>query len=379
MDWLVTLLQAERAGILARWLAAAMTQPCHRARPERAVSDHIPTLYDALVAVLGREPPVALDADTPVADPAVAAAAETHARERAEQGLRPAEVVVEFRLLRRELRRAVRTHVPADVPLTTAAGAELLLIDALDGVIAIGLAAFTTHAEAVREEFLATTVHEVRHPLTAIRGNAQFLRRLLQQGTATTERLLGLATAMEAETRQLAALVDAMAGASRAALGRLDLQPAAVDLAALTATVVQDLAAETAARVRVTLAPGTDARGYWDGEQLRRVLTNLLANAAKYAPPETPILVSLIGEAEAVEVSVTDQGIGLAPEELPALFRRYSRAPGALEQGIPGLGLGLYLCHAIVERHGGRIWATSPGRGRGATLHVRLPRRATAG
>lgn len=75
-----------------------------------------------------------------------------------------------------------------------------------------------------------------------------------------------------------------------------------------------------------------------------------------------------------MELRVTDQGIGLTAEELPLLFRRYGRAPGAFAQGVPGLGLGLYLCRAIIERHGGRIWAVSPGRGQGTTIHVLLPR-----
>ena len=80
------------------------------------------------------------------------------------------------------------------------------------------------------------------------------------------------------------------------------------------------------------------------------------------------------GDATALTCHVTDHGIGIPAEELPRLFARYHRASNALAERIDGLGLGLYLCRALAELHGGQIWVTSPGLGQGTTLHLRVPR-----
>ncbi len=86
----------------------------------------------------------------------------------------------------------------------------------------------------------------------------------------------------------------------------------------------------------------------------------------------------MTGDGDEVQVDVRDYGLGIAPEDLPKLFQRYGRTRDAMTRGIDGLGLGLYLCRGIVEAHGGRIWAESPGPGRGTTMHVVLPRRPGA-
>ena len=375
MPWLATLLRDRRGEILERWLIAVRGQPFHRGRPERAVSDEIPRLYDAVVGLIEREEAGAPDVGLVLDDPAIVTAARGHAHARAEQGLQPADVVAEFRLLRHDVRWLLRSHVPEDLPMRSAARSELLVVDALDSAIAVGLAAFTEQVEAVREEFLVTTVHEVRHPLTAIDGNAQFIERLLARPWMARERLATAARAIREETGRMATLLAALSDASLAAMGRLLPQTAEVDMVGLLEELAQALDPETAGRVRFDVEPGMDSRGRWDGLRIRQVVTNLLDNAAKYAPGVTPISVRVVGGADAIQLSVHDEGIGLDADDLPRLFQRYVRARTAQEHGIPGLGVGLYLCRAIVEAHGGRIWAESPGRDRGTTVLVRLPRR----
>jgi len=92
-------------------------------------------------------------------------AAQQHASTRAEQGLQPADVVAEFRLLRQEIWNTLRQHLPDQIPTSDVIGAQVMLNDALDGAITVGLGALTARLEAVREDFLATTVHEVRQPM----------------------------------------------------------------------------------------------------------------------------------------------------------------------------------------------------------------------
>ncbi|MBM4409628.1 MAG: sensor histidine kinase [Chloroflexi bacterium] len=90
------------------------------------------------------------------------------------------------------------------------------------------------------------------------------------------------------------------------------------------------------------------------------------------------VTIAVRAEPSVVQLTVQDHGIGLAPDEVAALFRRYARARSAVEREIGGLGLGLYIVRGIVEAHHGRIWAESPGRSQGTSVHVLLPRATVA-
>jgi signal transduction histidine kinase len=108
-----------------------------------------------------------------------------------------------------------------------------------------------------------------------------------------------------------------------------------------------------------------------DPARLERILVNLLSNALKFSPPESPVTVSFARRGDEVITSVTDRGPGIPPEDLPRLFQRYYRAPTADERQR-GVGLGLYITRMLVEAHGGRIWAESEV-GRGSTFSFSLP------
>jgi signal transduction histidine kinase len=374
LSWVTEALIARRQDILDRWLDAAAQQPFHQGRREHAVTDHIPRLFDALVELMRRAAPRWVNPLAPLDDPAVLDAATSHARLRAEQGLQPADIVVEFRLLRHEILRALREHVPDHVPTTDVVGAELLVNDALDGAISTGLDALVRRINEARDEFLALTLHEVRQPLTVIRAAAQFAQRLLAQPQPDTPRVLDILQQVISSTDEMARRLGRLLDASRIALGRLDLSPAEADLAALVRETIERLDPESARRVRLSIQRGLDTSGRWDAEQLRQVVDNLLSNALKYSPPHTPVEVRLYGTATRVGLRVRDRGFGIPPEELPRLFQRYMRTSEAERRGIEGLGLGLYVSRGIVEAHGGRIWAESPGLEQGAAFYVELPR-----
>lgn len=108
-----------------------------------------------------------------------------------------------------------------------------------------------------------------------------------------------------------------------------------------------------------------------DPELLAQVLRNLYENAVKYAPAGGQIVIAAVGDEERVTISVTDQGIGIAPEHVTEVFERFRR-PGA-EPTVRGMGLGLYLSRHLVQAQGGTSAARSPGPGRGATFAVTLP------
>jgi signal transduction histidine kinase len=361
--------------ILSRWLQATAAQSFHVGRRVTAIADHIPQLLDALISLMKRSAPRWLTPGPPLDDPAVLAAAQAHAQSRFEQGLAAVDIVTEFRLLRQEIGRALRLHLPPGAPTDDAAGAELLVHDALDGAISLALAGLTRQIEDLREEFLATIVHDLRQPIATIKGHHQLALSQLSRAEPDLGHATQLLQRAESETDRLGRLVDELSDASRVALGRLTLRAHERDLVELLHDAVERLDPFTAGRVGLERHPDDlDAHVEVDAELVDRVVSNLLSNAVKYSPPETPIHLVLSADGEALHLAIQDHGIGLAPDDMSSLFKRYSRAPGAVEQGVEGLGLGLYLSRRIIEAHGGRMWAESAGRGHGATMHLLLPR-----
>lgn len=380
LGWVADVLARQRDAVLAGWLEAAEAQPFHAGRRERAVADHIPSLFDALVAVLRRTAPRWAAAQAPLDDPEVLRAARDHARARFEQGLQAADVVTEFRLLRQEIGRALRRNVAQDAQPSDVVGAEVLVHDALDGAIGLGVAALADHVEEVREDFLATTLHDTQQPITVIKGLAQMALRGMDRAEYDPARLRETLRKINVEADRLAELLATLSEVSRLTLGRLSLEVVPTELPEVVREAVGRMPPESAARVRLALPPAGEARGDWDPRMLGRVVGNLLSNAAKYSPEDAPIEVTVAYDAptDTVELQVRDYGIGLAADEIAGLFRRYGRTRGAVDRGIQGLGLGLYLSHGIVEAHGGTIWTTSAGPGTGTTMYVRLPRSVPA-
>src|SRR5689334_486723 len=137
------LLRERRDEILSRWLEAARQQPFHANAPDRAVADHMPRLFDAIAAFLQRSGSIDGATGPPLQDEAVHAAARAHAQDRFAQGLTPADVLTEFRLLRQEVGRALREG--ADGGVSDLLGAELLVHDALDGATTLAVAALEAH------------------------------------------------------------------------------------------------------------------------------------------------------------------------------------------------------------------------------------------
>jgi signal transduction histidine kinase len=222
---------------------------------------------------------------------------------------------------------------------------------------------------------LATIVHDLRQPIATIKGHHQLALWQLARAEPDDGRAADLLRRAEAETDRLGRLVDELSDTSRVALGRLTLRAHERDLVELLHDAVERLDPFTVSRVRVERQPADlNARVEVDAELLDRVVSNLLSNALKYSPPESPIDLAVWADGDALHLAIRDHGIGLAPDEVNSLFQRYSRAHGAVERGVEGIGLGLYLSRRIIEAHGGRMWAESDGRGRGATIHVLLPR-----
>ena len=221
--------------------------------------------------------------------------------------------------------------------------------------------------QAMRDDNVRAISHDLRNPLTVIQVNAQLLeRRLAKQGLGRDEEM---ARSIVQQSKLLTAMTQDLAEALRLEAGGVELRLEPLDAAAFVREVCGRLSLPEQDRLRLVL-PATPQAVLADQTRLERILSNLLSNAFKYSPPDTPVEVRVEGRSETVTVAVTDQGPGLTAEEQASLFKRYSRTQRA--QGSPGLGLGLYITRALVEAHGGAVWVESRP-GQGATFAFTLP------
>lgn len=226
--------------------------------------------------------------------------------------------------------------------------------------------------DRLKEEFITTASHDLKGPLTSIRGYAQLLLRRVRAPAPNLHQLVQGLTEIDAQTAAMARLLDDLLDASRLQDGRLQLRTAPCDLGACLDTVLARLNPQERARVDVALSDAPLA-GEWEPQRIEQVLANLVGNALKYSPERERVSVTVDRRAREIEVAVGDRGMGIPPEERPRLFGRFHRTPQALASGLSGTGLGLYIAQGIVAAHGGRIWVESPGEGQGSTFRFTVP------
>ena len=224
--------------------------------------------------------------------------------------------------------------------------------------------------ERLRVEFLGLVSHELRAPLTSIKGS-----------TAT---VLGAAPALDpAEMLQFFRIIDEQADHMRGLIsdlldaGRIKTGTLSVTLEPTAVSILVDQARKTFLSgggrhvIQIDLPPDLP-RVMADRRRIVQVLNNLLSNSSRNSPESAPIRVSAVRDDVYVAVSVSDKGRGVPAELLPHLFRKYARVPGD-DRGIAGSGLGLAICKGLVEAHGGRIRAESGGPGMGARFTFTIP------
>ena len=223
-----------------------------------------------------------------------------------------------------------------------------------------------------RETFISLVAHELRTPLTVISGQAQFMERHMHDEARRAESLRKI----RVQTKRLQRLIDDLLDVSRIASGTFEMAPEMIDLAALAKSTVEEQQATTQRHTLHLEAPSEPLMGLWDRLRLSQALSNLLSNAIKYSEGgEVHVRIRLLEEE--VQVTVQDQGVGMTAEEIDQLFQLYSRLQRTRK--IAGNGLGLYLTRGIIEAHGGRLWASSPGPDQGSTFTFTLPLRRAAG
>ena len=232
--------------------------------------------------------------------------------------------------------------------------------------------------ERMRSEFIGMVSHELRAPLTSIKGS-----------TAT---VLGASSAVEsAEMREFFRIIDEQADHMRGLIGDL-LDAGRIDTGTLSVTPEPSEVAALVDQARNTFLSGGGGhsilidlapdlpRVMADRPRVIQVLNNLFANSARLSPESSPIRVTAVRDGVHVAISVSDEGRGVAPERLPYLFQKYTGPGGGDEgRGLGGTGLGLAICKGLVEAHGGRIRAASAGEGHGTRITFTVPATEEAG
>jgi PAS domain S-box-containing protein len=233
------------------------------------------------------------------------------------------------------------------------------------------LAADLSEADRLKTEFLATLAHELRNPLAPIRTGLQLMQRA-GNDPATLMRVQGI---MDRQLDHLVHLVDDLLDLARITRGQVELKRQWVDLGQiLSGAVDTSMPLIEAARHQLQLdLPKQPVRLYADPTRLTQVVSNLLNNAAKYTPRGGHIELAASVEGDEVLVTVSDNGIGIAPGALPDVFKMFTQVGGPGPNAHGGLGIGLSLVRTFTELHGGSVSAASGGPGAGSTFTVRLP------
>jgi signal transduction histidine kinase len=257
-------------------------------------------------------------------------------------------------------------------------------VQSADGEVVAGV--MTLHditdlliGEREREQFLSIVSHELRTPLTPLKALAQLvrsrMRRAQTQGTdLDMESLDRNLAAIERQVDRMNGLVNDLLSVSRAEKGSLRMERVRYDLAVVVREVVQryiDATLEEGRHVFTVEAPAS-VPAHGDQSRVEQLLMNLVGNAVKYSPSGGNVRVAVTAADGSAEIAITDQGIGIPPDEISKLGHPFVRGAGRANS-FAGMGVGLYVARIVAEAHAGSLGLESDGDGKGTTVRVKLP------
>jgi len=225
--------------------------------------------------------------------------------------------------------------------------------------------------DRLKDEFVLTASHELRSPLTSVQGFAELL--MLDKDSLTPRQRETVEIILD-NCRHLVRLLNDLLDLARSDAGRLSIRPQPTEVAPLVEDVVRTMRAQTEASsqsLTEQVEPGLPLINV-EADRIRQILVNLLTNAHEYTPEGASIGVTARTVGAEVEISVSDNGPGIPPDQLERIFERFTRGDAGLTQRVGGTGLGLAISKSLVELHGGSIRAESTV-GQGSTFHLRLP------
>jgi signal transduction histidine kinase len=230
-----------------------------------------------------------------------------------------------------------------------------------------------TQLDKLKSEFLSFASHQIKAPMTVVKGYAQ----LIMDGSygPVTDKLREVVEKIKSSSDRMIGLVDTFLNLRRIDEGRIQYRMESVNLGDLTASIVDEMR-QLADTKGLRLSLRTPSRSWSvsaDTQHLRQVIQNLVDNSIKYTDKGSVDVGIVEGATPNTAVlEVRDTGRGISRELAPKLFEQFSRDQ-SISKEIAGTGLGLYIARRIIEAHKGRIWATSPGPGKGSTFAIELP------
>lgn len=226
-------------------------------------------------------------------------------------------------------------------------------------------------ANAAKDVFMSMITHELKTPLTALKGITQIISRRVERGKQVELKNLAL---LESSVRRMELLVNDLLNTSLIEAGMFALHRQPCDLVSVCEETLVEYRTSMGASLKVeTLVERLESNV--DKERIGQVMLNLLSNARKYSPKDSYITVRIERQRNEACISVKDQGVGISPEKLEHIFERFYRVPEVDAQtgSSGGVGLGLYIAKRILEQHGGRITASSvPDQGSTFTIYLPL-------
>jgi two-component system sensor histidine kinase KdpD len=230
--------------------------------------------------------------------------------------------------------------------------------------------------DRMKTELLGTVSHELRTPLGSIKGYATTL--LTHGSRLRKDEQREFLEIIDSEADRLRDLIENLLDLSRLEAGVLRIEREPTRLGATAREVTRKVHLATPNHQLELDWPANDPMVNADQKRIYQVIQNLLTNAVKYSPDGGCITLSATIDRRELVISVADQGLGMPAAELDRIFDRFHRIQSDVSSGIGGTGLGLAICKGLVEAHGGRIWAESPGEGTGSTFRFTLPLSADA-
>lgn len=227
--------------------------------------------------------------------------------------------------------------------------------------------------DQLKSEFLSLATHQIRAPLTAIKGYAS----LILEGDygKLTPDAHGAVQVIFNSCQNLVVIVSEFLDISRIEQGRMKYDLVKFDISKLISEIISELK-PTIEKTGLTMnfeSENIPSMVYADLGKIKQVLGNIIDNSMKYTP-KGGIRISIEEEVNKTKISISDTGIGVAPEDISKLFTKFTRAKDAFRTNVIGTGLGLYVAKQMIEAQNGKVWVESPGLGKGSTFCIELPK-----
>lgn len=251
--------------------------------------------------------------------------------------------------------------------------------DTQTSLLSVTQEVYKTNAELhqldkLKDDFVSVASHELRTPMTAIRSYAWMA--LNRPDVVLTDKMKKYIERILISTERLINLVNDMLNVSRIEAGSIEIRPKSFDIRVLVNDVMVEVGPKASEKsLHLDVEKGNPLNIFADPDKVHQILLNLIGNSLKFTPSEGKISINFLPDGKVVDISVKDSGVGISEDDQSRLFKKFERLDNSYVSSATsgGTGLGLYISKSLIDLMGGKIWATSPGLGKGTTFTFSLP------